>query len=394
MDPLTHALTGALLASAAKKRADARRSVLPDEPPTPQGSSEAPANRASSGIATWKVVLVLAVAAMSPDVDILLEQISNIATLTDRRGITHSVIGIPLMAILVGGVFTLAFRDRKNWARYLLIAGAGIALHIVFDLINAFGVMLLAPFSWQRFDFGITFIIYLWLGGLLLAGVMASLMWRRSRVPAIAAWCAIAIYFGAMIAGKWMAQDFAKTSLPTAFEIQSIQPDQLNKEVAVAFDVFPRPLSPFHWTVVMKRGDDYRVAHVNVVRSTPAVAAADAGLFARIRAAFVPKAQAQWSSFTEYGSADVAFAQRAFAHSDMAFFRAFAKMPAFMKQEEGALGRCAFFQDLQFLSPGREAHPFRYGVCFSGTEGKDAKVYRYADDGNHEFVPHPRRLLF
>jgi inner membrane protein len=383
MDPVTHGLSGALLAAVARRRRSlgAIGDVL-----------ETRMDKGVSGIAMWKFVLVLAIAAMSPDIDILLEQISNIATLTDRRGITHSIIGIPIMALLVGSLFALLFRDLARIKGYLIASSVGVALHILFDLINAFGVMLLAPFSFHRFDFGITFIIDIWLTLLLLLGGIASLVWRRTRVPAIIAWGAIAIYFGMMIWGKHEAQSFAEKS----FTAQFPQANLSAKNVRV--EVYPRPLSPFNWTAVLQNGKDIRVAHFNVVASSVARVSEDAGFIARIRAEFQATKDARWiDRSTDATDANVqALVARAWAHADFQFFESFSELPAFMKAESlaSSLGECVFFEDLRFVSPGRVAHPFRYGMCFQGSDDANAKVYRYADDGKHELVTHPRRLLF
>lgn len=379
MDPVTHALSGALLASAAKRRAASR------------GNDVLTGTRAP--LATWKWVLVLAVAAMSPDVDILLEQISNIATLTDRRGITHSLIGLPFMALIVGGLFTLIFRDRARFLHYVAIAAVGVALHIVFDLINAFGVMLFAPFSFQRFDWGITFIIDVWLGLMMLCGLIASLVWRRSRVPAMVASALVLGYFATMWWAKMRAEEFARASART------LMPMSLPTDVSI--NAYPRPLSPFNWTIVLGHAEQYRIAHVNLLAASPITVTADAGLITRVRAQFKPLQYAEWKLATRFGAtgdvASSALAQRAWSHPDFAFFRSFAEAPAYMSTPtlpSSKYGQCAFFEDLRFVSPGREAHPFRYGVCFASEANADAKVYRYADDGQHALVPHPRRLLF
>jgi inner membrane protein len=370
MDPITHALSGALLASSVKKRATSQFSV-------------------KTSLPTWKWVLVLAVAAMSPDIDILLEQISNVATLTDRRGITHSLLGLPLMALFVGGLFTLVFRDRARFSTYLLLSALGIALHILFDLLNAFGVMLFAPLSFQRFDLGITFIIDLWLALLMLLGLAASLVWRRSRIPALVMSGCVLLYLATMFWAKSAAEKFAQASTTSATAFADSP-----STVPVTSAVYPRPLSPFNWTVVLKRDGEYRVSHVNVLSTTPIVANADSGFITTIRSQFLPMSLARWKGETlmdkEKSDASPIVA-RAWNHPDFAFFRTFAPMPAFIKVETNANGQCAFFHDLRFVSPGRDEHPFSYGVCFLGDV---AKVYQFAYDGQHQLVPHPRRLLF
>ena len=61
------------------------------------------------------------------------------------------------------------------------VCALGIGSHIAGDLITSFGTMILAPVSDQRFGLGTTFIIDLWFTGILVAGLVASLVFRRSR---------------------------------------------------------------------------------------------------------------------------------------------------------------------------------------------------------------------
>jgi inner membrane protein len=369
MDPITHALSGALLASVFRRRARASAG--------PRNTAGAP-----TPLPHWKWVLVLTVAAMSPDIDILLEQLSIVATLTDRRGITHSLLGLPVLAIFVGGLLALVLGERRRVRGFIGLAALGIALHIAFDLINAFGVMLLAPLSFRRFDLGITFIVDLWLALLLLAGLIASSIWKRTRVPALVAWGVVLTYFAVMFWAKSVAEHFGRASATTLFP----------QTAAPRVTVYPRPLSPFNWTVLVRTPAEYQLTHVNVVSDKVIELKPDAGFINRVRSAFTPLEKATWRPVATFGdTASLAAVERVWAHADFAFFRDFADAPAFMKAESNSFGDCVFFEDLRFRSPGRETHPFRYGMCFKPEGGK---VFRFTDDGNHTLVPHPRRLLF
>jgi inner membrane protein len=44
-------------------------------------------------------------------------------------------------------------------------------------------------------------------------------------------------------------------------------------------------------------------------------------------------------------------------------FRWFAGEPALLRVDSGNPPTCAWFQDLRFFTPGRDAWPFRYGMC-------------------------------
>ena len=60
----------------------------------------------------------------------------------------------------------------------------------------------------------------------------------------------------------------------------------------------------------------------------------------------------------------------------LAFFRWFADLPAL--DGVGLDGRCVWFRDLRFETPGRGVTPFRYGVCRDGADGH----WRLLDPGD------------
>jgi inner membrane protein len=120
--------------------------------------------------------------------------------------------------------------------------------------------------------------------------------------------------------------------------------------------------------VVVRSGEVVRYSFVNLVRREPLRAAPDAGFIARLDAAYLPLAQAQWVHGTRFGMSDTerAVAREAWSQPQLAFFRWFAEEPVLARVETGNPSTCAWFQDLRFFTPGRNAWPFRYGVCREG----------------------------
>lgn len=375
MDPFTHALTGAVLARSLTRRAD---------PPNPAG-------RPGDSLAAWQVLLVITVAAVFPDIDAVFGFVSDIATLTDRRGITHSAVMLPLWALLLGWVFARLLRRQTRFWALAAYAAIGIGLHLVFDLINAFGVMLLAPFSWQRFDWGMTFIIDLGLTGMLLAGLLVTLLLGRrpmARRMALLTCALVVLYLGVQLAAKSVATDLARGYA---------RANSLVTDVAIAL---PRPLSPFHWTLVVQTPSGYRYAHVDVARRDIPVASADDGFFARIQNVFVPVGAASWIEVSRFGTAGASQAVGAaevralWDDPAFAFYREFANLPALFSTSVQQGRPCATFQDLRFVSPGREAQPFRYGICRAAIPGAKPFVYTLDDDGREVGVNRTTRVLF
>ena len=115
------------------------------------------------------------VAAVLPDIDGLLTYVSPVAYLDHHRGLTHSVLLLPLWAFFVAWLFSRIARDARGWRPWYGVCALGLASHTALDVITSYGTMLAAPVSWHRFSLRTTFIIDLWLSSMLLAGLLASL---------------------------------------------------------------------------------------------------------------------------------------------------------------------------------------------------------------------------
>ncbi|HKO06020.1 MAG TPA: metal-dependent hydrolase [Candidatus Acidoferrales bacterium] len=149
MDPVTHALSGALVARAFPPK-------LPDE-------------RMASA-ARWAVVL----GSIFPDIDVLAKPFDpdGFATIRIHRSLTHSLVCLPVWAFVLAVAVGWFWRRRGIPApgRGALTAlfGCGIGLHILFDCITSFGTMVWSPISWTRVSWNWTFIVDLALTGVLL----------------------------------------------------------------------------------------------------------------------------------------------------------------------------------------------------------------------------------
>ena len=329
MDTLTHALSGALLARAT-----------------------APAQVGEKTLPLARRVLVGFVAAVAPDFDYVINFLGPVEYILHHRGLTHSIFLLPLWAFLLAGLCALIWRDRP-WKAYFGICVMGVGIHIAGDWINSFGTMMLTPFSDARIGIGTTFVIDLWFTGIILAGLAASAVWRKSPVPAIAGLAALCGYiaFQGLLhqrADEW-GEAYARSLALKGAEVTAQ----------------PRPVSPFNWMVVVTDGDDVHYSFVNLVRREPKRLAADAGFIARLDAAYLPLAQAQWVRATRFGASDAerAIAREAWSQPQFAFYRWFAEHPVLLRVDSGNPSTCAWFQDLRFFTPGRESWPFRYGMC-------------------------------
>jgi inner membrane protein len=340
MDTLTHALSGAVLARALSR--------APQSPPAQSARA-----RAWFGprVPLWQAVLVGFVTAGFPDIDFVLGFISEVVYLRGHRGVTHSVLLLPLWALALGGLFAVLLRNRAAWKRYSWLAAGGIAIHIAGDWITQFGTMLLTPASDARFGLGAVFIIDLVLSGILLAGLIASLLWRRSRLPAALALVGVIGWIGVALQGRSEALAFAREYAAQ----QGI--------AAAQIDAAPRPASPFNWTVFVFDGSIWHVAHVNTRRAAPLVAGPQDNFIRRFSAPYLPLAQAQWQQMPKFGAgADEALAREVWQAPQFAFYRWFAQFPV-LHAVDGGPTTCVWYADLRFAFPGRDQLPFRFGLC-------------------------------
>ena len=222
MDPLTHALSGSVLARA-----------LPGKPlPTSQ-------------------VILLVLLTMAPDADVVLKFISDTTYLQYPRGITHSLLMLPLwtwllFSLLPAGRAPFGYRPTKL-APWLI--GIAIGMHILLDLITSFGTMLLAPLSDWRAALDLVFIIDPLFTACLLLPLLAGLIWRkRMRTLAIAALLLAACYLGLTASAHHQAMQLARIEQPGA----------------QGYAALPLPFSPFHWQLIATWPDHYRRSAVNL----------------------------------------------------------------------------------------------------------------------------------
>ncbi len=91
MDNLTHALAGALVARAT-----------------------APRNPGPETLSLGRRMVVGAIAANLPDLDVLASYLSPLSYLYHHRGISHSLLLLPVWALLTAGVCALLWRRKPG----------------------------------------------------------------------------------------------------------------------------------------------------------------------------------------------------------------------------------------------------------------------------------------
>lgn len=217
MDPLTHAISGAALARAIPKH---------HLPPLQ--------------------LIFLMLLTMAPDADIVLRFFSETFYLQHHRGLTHSLLMIPLWGWLA---YSLSSKRMKANPTMPWLIGAALFIHIMLDLITTFGTMIIAPFSDWRASLDLVFIIDPFFTATLLLPLLLGLIWRKHKrkmgVVSLSLMCA---YLGFAYSNQQQAIDLARRAHPGAS----------------GYNALPMAFSPYHWQLIASYADHYARAAVNL----------------------------------------------------------------------------------------------------------------------------------
>lgn len=176
MDTITHGIAGALIGKAFL----AGENNAADEG-EPAGSRR---YATASRVAVWAATL----GAVFPDSDSVFDFLdpTGMAVITEHRGLTHSLVLLPLWALLLAAATRwLVMRRQAEQApaprtmKFALAYAVGIGSHIFLDLINSWGTMIWEPFSKRRVAWDLAFVIDLTLTAIVLAPQMAA--WAYAR---------------------------------------------------------------------------------------------------------------------------------------------------------------------------------------------------------------------
>jgi len=236
MDPLTHIATGLFLSRA--------------------------------GLNRWTPLAtpILLLAANAPDADIVSAVGGPLAYLHYHRHLTHSVVGMPVMAVLPVLAVRIAARKPVNWVGAFFASLIAVATHLLLDLTNPYGVRLWLPFSqdWIRLD--TTNVVDVWIWSVLLVCVLGPVLGKlvsgeissgaiRQRHPG-RGFAIFALAFLAMYnAGRGVLHARAATILDSR-----IYRDASPVRVAA----IPDAVAPWRWRGLVETSDFYAVASVDL----------------------------------------------------------------------------------------------------------------------------------
>lgn len=353
MDTLTHALSGALLG-----RAAGHRQPRPGEPP--------PRVRGWVGFG----------AAAFPDIDGVLRFVDELLFLQYHRAWTHSLVLLPLWALLLGGAFHLLYRRRYRPGWMVLVAALGIAVHIAGDLITAYGTVIFAPLSDYAPAPGWVLVIDPWLTLLLILALAAS---RHRPGPGVAASgltvaCAYVLFQGAL----------NHHAAATGWE----------RAAAVGWDdarvrALAQPFSPFNRMLIVERDGEYERARVNLLRREVPRDDPDHWRLWRLYRSYRPVHDPGWERFSLLPAPpdQRALAREAWTSPVLEPYRDFAHHPVFYRLDRDAGTTCVWFTDLRYWYHPLPA-PFRFGGC-RGRPTDPWQLHELRFDGSRAPVPGP-----
>lgn len=254
MEPVTHFLTGACL------------------------------GRSGFNRTTAYATLAMTLAAEAPDLDMLWGIRGPVAQLQHHRGITHTFLGAPFMALLITGAVWLwdrwhshrtnsraatATRRRKpqgppvRWGVVWLLALFADLSHILLDWTNNYGVRPFFPFNIHWYAGSIFFLLEpLYFAALLAALIVPAILGladseigvRRPRFRG-RGWAIFALIFGLLLGcWRWAEHDRA---------LHLLAQQNYGDESVIKMCVNPYPGDPFRWFGVVETADFYQTIMLN-----------------------------------------------------------------------------------------------------------------------------------
>jgi inner membrane protein len=238
MDPLTHTAAGLFLSRVGLKRW------------TP--------------LATPIVLL----SANAPDIDIVTLTGGPLSYLHYHRHLTHSLLAMPVVALLTVVLVRVAGRKTVHWTGAFFAALVAVATHLLLDLTNTYGIRLFLPFSenWLRLDLINVFDLWIWgvflicISGPFLGRLVGSEIGSRSLGPQPLhgrgfAWLALAFLL-LYTCGRGVLHARAVAELDSRIYEESMP----LRTLAV-----PGPANPWRWRGVVETGEFFAVGDVDLL---------------------------------------------------------------------------------------------------------------------------------
>ncbi len=210
---------------------------------------------ARSGLSetTRGATLAVVLASNLPDVDIVTSLWGSATYLEHHRGLSHSVVGAPLLALALAVVLRIALRGSRL-GPLLLCSLAGIAGHVFCDLWTSYGTRVLLPFDSTWYAWDTVFIVDPWILLLLAVGLFLSLRLPQPKRTAAVTLGLVLAFVGARGVLHAQAVTQAAARVPTG--------------PGARVAAMPDPIDPFRWHVLADSGTSYWTGDLDLRGST------------------------------------------------------------------------------------------------------------------------------
>jgi inner membrane protein len=220
------------------------------------------------GLNRWspRATPILLLAANAPDIDIVALGGGSLQYLHYHRHLTHSLIAMPVLALLAVTVVRYAGRKAVRWTGAWAAATLAVASHLLLDWTNAYGLRPFLPFSGRWYQLDLNNIVDLWLWTVFLLALLgpfvarlvgseiASTNWkprRHGRGFAVFALAFLVVY------------DWGRSVLHTR-AVATLEARLYQGSLPSRVAALPEPANPFHWRGLVETGGFYAVAGVDL----------------------------------------------------------------------------------------------------------------------------------
>jgi inner membrane protein len=246
LEPITHFLTGAVLARAGFNR--------------------------KTALATATMTL----AAEAPDLDIFWRFKGPVYYFAHHRGFTHSFLGLFLMSGLTVGFMYLVWLIRgkrtnipdlpPRWGLLFLLAYIAGLSHILLDFTNNYGVRPFWPFLEKWYSWDIVFIFEPALYIILIAGLVLPLFFRRERkFPRGRRTAAIALIAVAVL---YVVRDYEHRQALHALSQVEYESNAGTPETPLRVSIYPYFWTVTRWSTVVETRDFFATTDINSLTGT------------------------------------------------------------------------------------------------------------------------------
>ena len=236
MEPITHFLTGAVLARAGFNR--------------------------KTALATATMTL----AAEAPDLDVLWGFKGPVYSFAHHRGFTHSFLGLILVSAVVTGFMYLVWRLRRRrtnipnlpprWGLLFLFAYIAGLTHILLDFTNNYGVRPFWPFWDKWYSWDIVFIFEPALYIILIVGlVLPAFFSRHEALPRGRKFAVAALICVALL--------YAFRDHEHRHAVHALQRQQFASDPPLRVSVYPYYWSVYKWYAVAETAKSFATSDVD-----------------------------------------------------------------------------------------------------------------------------------